>query len=284
MRKAFTLIELLVVISIIALLIAILLPALSGARDSAKSIQCKSNLKNYGVAQAAYQAENDGVINPPDAGYADMPGAFKAIGRSPGQEAMWPELLAQYMMEQAGGSGGPNDRLDFVKEEFICPSYGPERDFRNVKFSYGQNVFLYPITSTTDAQRDLHYRPAMSDYNGTSDKSGTGPYLRLGNMPNLSDRVITGDSGPYTIAVDPRSISVGAGAFFRKREVTHPTYTKEPWKAGDPDRHSQSQQVANYLYLDGHADTLEKELAAQILRDPSDIFSLVYDESGELNH
>ena len=103
-------------------------------------------------------------------------------------------------------------------------------------------------------------------------------------MNNLSDRIITGDSGPYVIQADPRTISVGAGTFFRKRETTHASYVKEPWKAGDPNRHSIEQEIANYLYMDGHASTLGKEEAANTLRDPNDVFGLVYDINGELNH
>lgn len=62
--RAFTLIELLVVISIIALLVAILLPALSAARNSAKNVQCASNLHQIGIGATAYTADSKDLFPP----------------------------------------------------------------------------------------------------------------------------------------------------------------------------------------------------------------------------
>ncbi len=62
-QKGFTIIELLVVVSIIALLIGILLPAIGKARDQAKLTQSKTNLRNLGTAHATYASEwNDRQI------------------------------------------------------------------------------------------------------------------------------------------------------------------------------------------------------------------------------
>jgi prepilin-type N-terminal cleavage/methylation domain-containing protein/prepilin-type processing-associated H-X9-DG protein len=108
--KAFTLIELLVVVAIIALLMAILMPALQRVKSQARAVACMSYLKQWGYIWWMYTEDNDGKVN--------------TGGSTAGGDAAndWPEVLWPYYMERG--------------KLTVCPS-AAKPHFEGVRWAFG---------------------------------------------------------------------------------------------------------------------------------------------------
>ena len=85
-RRAFTLVELLVVIAIIGILIALLLPSVQAARESARRMQCSNNLRQIGLGVLGYVDVHGGL----------WPEVFHDQGEVDAQEVSWIETLRPY--------------------------------------------------------------------------------------------------------------------------------------------------------------------------------------------
>lgn len=137
LRKAFTLIELLVVISIIALLMAVMLPALGRAREHGKSVLCKNNLKQVGLTLALYAEDNKNKLPlPPKCEGHQYPYAWTSV------EGYYVEVLAPYV-------GKADKDTEYASEEagqslvFKCPN---DSEGDNVGFEQRYHRSSYMFT------------------------------------------------------------------------------------------------------------------------------------------
>ena len=106
--KAFTLIELLVVISVIALLMALLLPALSRARRQAQTAVCQGNIKQWGILFTLYASAHDGRLM-----YPPYPWHFG--GRLYGDECREPSFLCPLATRCTAGNENARRRTETAR-------------------------------------------------------------------------------------------------------------------------------------------------------------------------
>ena len=219
MRRSFTLIELLVVIAIIAILAAMLLPALNKARMTAQKASCMGNMKTFGGAFQMYAQENDdymcGTARPPyGGGYG------------------WKVLIGPYM----GFKTAEKSMTDTAKREiasfkaFQCPIWRPElvaTEAARVVWGgtewanwggYGYAVINSPEDNHTQA----------TGYH-------TGAFIKIVKVAKPSETFAIGDSG------DTITQSYMTGYIYGYIDATA------------PDRHEKGFNVS---WVDGHAGYL----------------------------
>jgi prepilin-type N-terminal cleavage/methylation domain-containing protein len=230
-NNGFTLVELLVVIGIVALLVAMLLPALNGARQRAMATQCLSNLRQLGQAMVMYSVENKGFVIPsytmtgvtggadvPLEGWApilDRDGYIKGKRQNDSSVFVCPAMLDIEGM--AGGQTGtdpgkpkgwmdwPNLRLGTMN----VPTTIPDRGFtRIIRVGYWINADN-PIGSAAVVVPDRYYTASVGYGPGTNGltigDTKTSRFRRPSRLITLADGVYAGRQSDTRVGVISQS-------------------------------------------------------------------------------
>jgi len=239
-RGCFTLIELLVVVAIVALLVAILLPSLSGARQQARSVKCLTHLRELGHGMTIYHNE-----------WGNYPAhQWRLAG---GRRLRWFNAMASYL-------AGFEDQGGF--EVRACPSTPDWKVGRNN--SYGYN-YKY-LGSTRDCTGpDNPYRPyeafpikelpAPARTIAFADCDGTGWTLEW--QPEAPE----GDQNPLRIGnhgytLDPTYIHTWSEYTYSGGDLE--PYAWRNWRSYMSDRHGGG---SNAIFADGHGEPVDPRLA-----------------------
>ncbi len=180
LRDGFTLIELLVVVSIIAVLAAMLLPAISLVRQAAYSVRCQSSLRQLGLATAGYAADNEDAVPPR---YLNVPGAW---------QSPWFGFLVDYI-EVSAPTGTPAVVIRDKARSVIwgCPAW------KGVTLPGGildHNAPGYGMNTTPDLPHSWASNdPVDATYKVFRLMGGPGP---------RSNRILLGDSSWFGLSLE----------------------------------------------------------------------------------
>ncbi|ARN56406.1 type II secretion system protein [Sedimentisphaera salicampi] len=247
-KKAFTLIELLVVISIIALLMAVLMPALGRAREQAKSTVCQTRLKQWGVIWNVYTDKYGGRFpsaeNVQDRyGIGWLRGAWIVPLRYEWETNT--DILRCPEAEEPAPNENPNDpSYNGVRHAYWMGDPGnieDEEDLDEKEYaSYGMNCWAF------DDSEDVQQRPAEYHWRAISRVS------RANTVPLFADAIWRGGGPHYEAGETAIQPSPQNGQFMNyKNEMSHFTVRRHP-------------KGTNLLFMDGSVGKLPiKELYHQ---------------------
>lgn len=277
-KDGFTLIELLVVISIIALLVGILLPALGAARRSAQSAVCLGNLRSAGQAMATYTADNRDWLAGPNTSGANIGtgGTYKESSTAPTQNMDW---ISPTLGDSLGLAVNSNDRIQQIfNNNFKCPANSEIYDEQHSGGGGGSGDTLDVDPgglnySSYAAALGFHVRPegegGLQNVQGFKARYPAGYRPRIDMVGSGSGKVYAMDGARYVRGFDDVSFNnfefqIQGGNFMLYGPVTPrggdpydfrnaTTLEPEPELLRYAARHSAS---ANFVFFDGHAEGL----------------------------
>jgi prepilin-type N-terminal cleavage/methylation domain-containing protein/prepilin-type processing-associated H-X9-DG protein len=233
-RRGFTLIELLMVIAIIAILAAILLPALAGAKEKANRIACTSNLRQWGIAQILYLDDNNGVF-PLARISKTAPGAPTGYNDD---NMLWTDL-ALFAAAGSGAGAWFNALPPYVAVRPLTEYAGNPAIFVN-----GRSVFTCPTANSKPAELDPLTRVVF--HYAINNKGNTGLPANIGYGTNFTISMVLHPSA-FVIFSETRTHS--SETPFYGSDPTKDLGTSHGTTAQFSSRHNGG---ANLNFADGH--------------------------------